>query len=44
MSEIKIYPLIGICIGFEYLDAFQEDTMKSVDVYLGIIGISFRWI
>jgi len=43
MSEIQIYPLMGICIGIEYLDAFEENTMKSIDIYLGILGISFRW-
>jgi hypothetical protein len=35
---------MGVCLGVEYLDAFQEDTMKSVDVYIFIIGVSFRWI
>jgi len=43
VTEIQIYPLIGLCFGFEYLDAFEDDSMKSVDIYVGIIGISLRW-
>lgn len=43
MAEIQIYPLMGLCFGFEYLDDFEDDTMKSIDVYIGILGISFRW-
>ena len=43
MSEVQIYPLMGFVIGFEYLNSFAEDTMKSIDIYLFIIGISFRW-
>ena len=43
MAEIQIYPLMGFCFGFEYLDDFEDDTMKSIDVYIGILGISFRW-
>lgn len=44
MSEIQIYPLMGFCLGIEYLNDFQHQSMKSVEVYIGIIGISFRWI
>jgi hypothetical protein len=43
MTEIQIYPLMGVCIGVEYLDSFELDTMKSIDVYLFVVGISFRW-
>lgn len=43
MNEVQIYPLMGFCLGIEYLDSFEQDTMKSVDVYIGILGISFRW-
>jgi hypothetical protein len=43
MSEIQIYPLMGFCVGVEYLDSFEDETMKSIDLYIGILGISFRW-
>lgn len=44
MTEIQIYPLMGLCFGAEYLNDFEAGTMKSVDVYIGILGISFRWV
>lgn len=44
MTEVQIYPLMGFCIGVEYLDSFEIQNMKSVDIYLGILGISFRWM
>jgi len=43
MTEIQIYPLMGFCIGVEYLNSFTKGTMKSIDIYLLVIGISFRW-
>lgn len=43
MTEVQIYPLMGFVIGVEYLNSFQKDTMKSIDIYIFIIGISFRW-
>ena len=43
MTEVQIYPLMGFVVGVEYLNSFQDDTMKSIDIYLFIIGISFRW-
>ena len=43
MTEIQIYPLMGFCVGVEYLDSFEDGTMKSIDLYIGILGISFRW-
>lgn len=43
MTEIQIYPLMGFCVGIEYLDAFEDETMKSIDIYFGILGVSFRW-
>jgi len=43
MNEIQIYPLMGMVFGVEYLNSFENDTMKSIDIYLFIIGISFRW-
>ena len=43
MTEVQIYPLMGFVIGVEYLNSFQNDTMKSIDIYIFIIGISFRW-
>lgn len=35
---------MGFCVGIEYLDAFQVETMKSIDIYFGIFGVSFRWL
>jgi len=43
MTEIQIYPLMGFCVGVEYLNSFEDHTMKSIDIYIFIIGISFRW-
>lgn len=43
MTEVQIYPLMGFVVGAEYLNSFQDDTMKSIDIYLFIVGISFRW-
>ena len=43
MTEVQIYPLMGLVVGVEYLNSFEDDTMKSIDIYLLIIGISFRW-
>jgi len=43
MAEVHIYPLMGFVVGAEYLDSFEDNTMKSIDIYLFIIGISFRW-
>jgi hypothetical protein len=43
MTEIQIYPLMGFVLGIEYLNSFENDTMKSIDIYFFIIGISFRW-
>lgn len=43
MTEVQIYPLMGFVVGIEYLNSFQDNTMKSIDIYIFIIGISFRW-
>lgn len=44
MNEIKIYPLIGLVIGIEYLDNYQQDPhLRSVEFYLLILAISFNW-
>ena len=43
MAEVQIYPLMGFVIGVEYLNSFEDNTMKSIDIYFLMIGISFRW-
>ena len=34
MAEVQIYPLMGFVIGVEYLNSFEDNTMKSIDIYL----------
>lgn len=44
MSEIKIYPLLGLVLGIEYLDHFVDDPdRRSLEIYLFIVAISFNW-